>query len=160
MGKHGELQISILKIGDINEYEYEPTKENEVIPLNEIINDFEKRVNCKINGGCDSNCLDFDTNYGYNFYSKHFDAWINKYDLTISIFHSYGDDADYGDRTELYYLGKYAIDYTIKNIHNVHIDDILSHVLNKTNIEIIKKMQKDIDEKVIQLLKIQRNTDI
>lgn len=159
MGKRGVLQISILKIGDIDTHKYKPSDNNELIPVNEIIHDFEKRVGCKINGDCDLECLDFDTNYGYDFYSTHFEDWINKYDLTVSIFHSYESDADHGDRTELYYLGKYAVKYTLDDIHIIHIDDIVDHTLNKNNANIIKKMQKDIRKKVVELLKEQYNTD-
>jgi hypothetical protein len=155
MGKRGNLEICILRIGNTKLHKYKPKKNNNLVPLKEIIGDFESRVDSEINGECDFGCLDFDTNYSYKCYSDHFDEWIKKYDLTISIYHSYGDDSDYGDRTELYYLGKYATNYTLDKINDIHMDDIIAYTLNKTNAIIINKMQKDIHKKVIQLLKQQ-----
>jgi hypothetical protein len=156
MGKRGTLQIVILKIGDINLGDYAPTKKNHLTPLKEIISDFEGYVDVSINGKCDLGCLDFDTNYGYEkYYAIHFDVWIKKFDLTVSIFHSYGNDNDHGDRTELYYLGKYASKYTLENIHNVVIDDIIAHTLTKANVDIILKMQSKMHSKMVKLLKKQ-----
>lgn len=157
MGKHGFLQISIIRVGDHEFNAYAPTKKNKLIPINKIINDYEKRVKQTIVGDCDFGCLDFKTNYNYEYFSDHFDDWIEKYDLTISIFHSFENDADYGDRTELYYLGRYAVDYTLDNIDDIHTDDILDHTLTETNQKIIKKMRADINKKIIQLLEQQRD---
>jgi len=152
---HCTLQITILKIDNVKLRNYKKIETPN--SLQKIINDFEKRIDYKINNNDDTDYLYFDTDCNYDNYNVHINDWIKKYNLTISIFHSHGNDCDHDKNTELYYLGKYAIDYTLANIKNMSKEDILEHILNKSNVKIIKKMEDVIDLKIIELLKEQRD---
>src|SRR5437867_3621158 len=93
--KPGILQITILKIVDVDFFNYKPSKKCGLKSIRKIIQYYEKTVGIK--GQIKNNYVRLQTNNGYDYYTYFFDDYVKKYDLTVAINHSYNNNMDHHD---------------------------------------------------------------
>jgi hypothetical protein len=151
--KVGILQITILKIADIDFSNYRFLKKDNKKSVRKMLHRYEKMVAVK--GRIYKNFIKFQTNNGHDYFSYFFDNFAKKYDLTMSIHHYYINDIDHHDVSDFFYVGRHREIYVLENFSMIRMDHHLKYSLSGHNAVEIKEMLDKIEEKIKELLKNQ-----